>query len=102
MKKVIITLIFALCLVSCCRSEKEFNVEYKVTYKVYYPNETVTKTYTFKGVEGETAVEVSSFRGSNGLYVRLYKARMFEEGTNLRVVESTTAPIQVTSIEKIK
>ena len=95
-------LIFALCLVSCCRAEREFNVEYKVTYKVYYPNETVTKTYTFKGVEGETAVEVSSLRGSNGLCVRLYKARMFEPCDNLIVVESTTAPIQVTSIEKIK
>lgn len=101
----IITLLFFVLLFASCKVNREFNVEYKVTYKVYYPSETVTKSFSFKGVEGESAVEVCSYRGTNSLYVQSYKSRPFEAGSlsNARTtIESTTAPIQLISVEKIK
>ena len=103
MKKLITILLFALLLASC-KVNREYNVEYKITYKVYYPSETVTKTFTFKGVEGETGVSLYSHRGTNVLYVQHFKPRMFEEGSmnNGTSVESTTAPMQLISVERIK
>lgn len=100
----LIALLFLVLLIVSCKVKREYNAEYKVTYEVYYPNNTVTKTFTFKAVEGESSVSVYSFRGSNTLYVQSYKPKAFEKGSLDPgvTVESTTAPIQLISVERLK
>ena len=91
MKK-IIAILLALALFASCKPKYDY--EGTITYKVYYPENTVTKTYTGDGNK-DVSYSLSSYRGSNDLYFK------FKKGA-YATIESTTAPIEVVSFTKEK
>lgn len=94
MKKFILLLITALCLVSC---KDKRDTLYVVTYNVYYSNTPSTKSYTFKAEEGSANAWVFSDRGSNHLHVSDRHGWLYGNGYT---IESTSAPIEIISIRR--
>lgn len=94
MKKFIIVIILAIAAVSCVHDR---SYETTITYKVYYPNNTVTRSYTHDTSEDPTYI-LGSDRGSNYLYFR-YDDWGLTESIKL---ENTSAPIEVVSFVKRK
>ena len=102
MKKFITLLIFSFLFLSCRNVQKDFDSTYTVTYNIYYPGNTVTNEYTFDGVKGEVSVEVYAYRGCNRLHVRYCNPSMWKTGEIGKDIESSTAPIQIISVERIR
>lgn len=84
----------AIAAVSCVPDR---SYETTITYKVYYPNNTVTRSYTHETSKDPTYL-LGSDRGTNYLYFR-YDDGGFAEAVKL---ENTTAPIEVVSFTKRK
>lgn len=95
MKKIIIAILAAMCLVSCNR---DYEYETTIVYNIYFPGNTVTRTYTYKSSD-DPGYLLDSNRGSNYLYVEAVRNGWFTWGAKL---EDTTAPIEVVSFTKIK
>ena len=94
MKKIILLLISALCLVAC---KDNRNTDYVLTYKIYYSNTPTTKTYPFKAEEGSAKAYISSDRGSNHLHVI---DRYGWINGNGYTIESSSAPIEIVSVRR--
>lgn len=80
----IVLVIANLCLVD--KTSTTPNEVWKCTYKIYYPNNVITKSVK----SNINKFSVESYRGSNQLYLKGYR------------IESTTAPIEIISVIKIK
>ena len=77
-----------------CTREKDYDYTFAVTYRVYYPGNTITKTYSTNGLK-DGYYETDSNEGTNRLIFNPSK----EKFAPLVYVESTTAPIEIVSIE---
>ena len=95
MKKIIAILAALVMFASC---EPKYDYETTLTYKVYYPENTTLKKYVQESTDTPT-YHVGSGRGSNFLYFYAVDHGM---GMTSVLVESTTAPIEVVSIETKK
>lgn len=93
MKKILVFLLMVVLLASCGKLEYEATI----TYKVYYPENTVTKSYTIDSTS-EPRYILGSDRGSNYLYV----APSFGVYARRTKLEDTSAPIEVISMTKTK
>lgn len=94
MKKFILLLFTALCLVAC---KDKRDTEYVLTYNVYYSGKPTVKSYTFKAEAGVATAFLFSDRGSNHLHV-VDKGGWFN--ANGRTIESSSAPIEIVSLRR--
>lgn len=95
MKKSIL-IIISLFIFCCCGYDKDYVTT--ITYNVYYPNKIVKKEYIYHSSD-EPSYSLYSNRGSNTLHIYENDSWGCARG---RVIESTTAPIEVISFTKRK
>lgn len=87
--KILILIQVVLIIAGICLADKTSttpNEVWKCTYKIYYPNNVITKSVK----SNINNFSVESYKGSNQLYLKGNR------------IESTTAPIEIINIIKIK
>ena len=102
MKKILAALLLSVILLmtSSCGSEPKYKVNYKLTYKIHYPTNVVEYTYNFKG-NNNAHVYLRSNSGTNYICI-IYNGEddyLWRHGTTS--VCSTSAPIEIVSLEKV-
>lgn len=93
MKKIFAIIMAIMLLVSC----EDRDYEATITYRVYYPENTVTRTYTMDSTS-EPGYILASDRGSNYLILTSSISSFCKQ----EKLEDTTAPIEVVSLTKRK
>ena len=100
MKKILTTLLLSLAILvtGCEEPSSRYKVNYKLTYKIHYPSYVAEKTYMFKGTDNATAT-LQSDDGTNYILI-MYAGKPNTFGPG-EVFSTTTAPIEIVSLEKV-